>query len=161
MKLLKNILNCFLSFNLIVLPGFGTTTQPEAEERTLDKINTFLKSGTPSDIPFIDYMESFTRDSTQPLKKFDLSEFEGKRVFLGYGVYDKNQNFCKYVEKPGMEDPKLYLQNITTFNKHSYGISMTTMNYDTCVNLANKFNGTPVVITSAAENGFISSKYNL
>jgi hypothetical protein len=160
MKLLKNILNCVLSFNLVVLPAFGSTTEPDVSERTLEKINTFLKSGTPSDIPFIDYMESFTKDSTQPLKRFDLSAYEGKRVFLGYGVYDKNQNFCKYVEKPNMPDPKLYLQNISTFNKHSYALSMTTMNYDSCVNLANKFNGTPVVITSASENNFVSSKYN-
>lgn len=154
----KNLLNVFVSFNLIVLPAFGSSG-PIAEERTLDKINTFLTSGTPSDIPFIDYMDNFVKDSTQPLKQFDLTGFDGKRVFLGYGVYDKEQNFCKYVEKPGMEDPNLYFQKITTFNKHSYALSMTTMNYDTCVNLANNFNGTPVSITSAAENGFVSGKY--
>ena len=160
----KNILNNFLktivSFNLIVLPAFSSpTTGPETDERTLEKIDTFLNAGNPSDIPFIDYMDSFIIDSTQPLKRFDLSAFEGKRIFLGYGVYDKDQNFCKYVEKPGMPDPKIYLQNISTFNKHTYGLSLTTMNYDACVNLANRFNGTPAVITSAAENGYLSGKY--
>lgn len=159
-KIAKHILNIFLGFNLIVLPAFGsTTTGPAVEERTLDKIDTFLKSGEPSDIPFIDYMDSFTNESSQPLKQFDLGQYKGKRVFVGYGIYDKDQNFCKYVEKPGMEDPSLYFQNISTFNKHSYAISLTTMNYDTCVELANKFNGIPVSITSAPENSFVSSKY--
>lgn len=158
-KILKIMLNSFLSFNLIVFPAFANTNEVEADERTLERIDTFLKSGTPSDMPFIDYMDSFIIDNTQPLKRFDLSSFEGKRVFLGYGVYDKEQNFCKYVEKPGMPDPKLYFQNITTFNKHTYALSMTTMNYESCVNLANNFNGVPAVITSAAENGFVSGKY--
>ncbi|MDK2063327.1 hypothetical protein PT447_00135 [Aliarcobacter butzleri] len=159
-KILKIMLNSFLSFNFILFPAFANTNEIEADERTLEKINTFLKSGTPSDIPFIDYMESFANDNSQPLKRFDLSDYEGKKVFLGYGIYDKGQNFCKYVEKPGMPDPKLYFQNITTFNKHTYALSMTTMNYNSCINLANQFNGTPVVITSAPENSFVYSKYN-
>jgi hypothetical protein len=159
-KILQIIMSTIVSFNMITTPVFGSTASSvTTEERTIDKINTFLSSGAPSDIPFIDYMEDFAYDSSQPLKRIDLSGYEGKRLFLGYGVYDKEQNFCKYVEKPGMEDPSLYFENITTFNKHSYAISMTTMNYDTCKQLANDFNGKPVMITSAAENGFVSGKY--
>ena len=153
----KLLLNCFLSFNLVVLPAFAGDIQ--VEERTIDKIDTFLKAGNPSDIPFIDYVESFTYDNIQPLKNFDLSSYIGKKIFLGYGVYDNNQNFCKYVEMPGMEDPKLYFQSFATFNKHSYALSFDTMNYTSCLSLASKFNGTPVSITSAAENGYLSSMF--
>lgn len=159
-KILQIIMTTIVSFNMITTPVFANSnTGITTEERTLEKIDSFLNSGAPSEIPFIDYMEDFAYDSSQPLKRIDLSGYEGKRLFLGYGVYDKEQNFCKYVEKPGMEDPSLYFENITTFNKHSYAISMTTMNYDTCKQLANDFNGKPVMITSAAENGFVSGKY--
>ncbi|KAB7889566.1 C-type lectin domain-containing protein [Poseidonibacter ostreae] len=157
--LIKNLIQIFVCFNLIVAPAFATSA-PTSEERTLDKIDSFLKSSTPSEIPFIDYMDEFVYDSSQPLKRFDLSGYEGKRVFVGYGVYDKQQNFCKYVEKPGSEDIDLFFEKVSTFNKHSYAISMTPMDYQRCVELANDFGGTPVSITSAAENGFLSGKYS-
>ena len=156
--LFKNVIQIFVCFNLVVLPAFANSGI-QSEERTLDKIDSFLKSSKPSEIPFIDYMDAFTHDSSQPLKRFDLSGYEGKRVFVGYGVYDKQQNFCKYVEKPGAGDIDLFFEKSTTFNKHSYAISMTTMDYQRCVNLANDFGGVPISITSAAENGFISGKY--
>lgn len=156
-KTLKLLLSYFLSFNLVVLPAFGDSIQ--VEERTLDKIDTFLKAGKPSDIPFIDYIESFTYDNVQPLKNFDLSKFIGKKIFLGYGIYDREQNFCKYVERPGMEDPNLYFQKHITYNRHTYALSFNPMNYDTCVDLASKFNGIPASITSPSENAFISSMF--
>lgn len=152
-NIFKNIIKTFVSFNLIVLPAFGTG--PETSERTLDKIDVFLKSSSPSDIPFIDYMERFIPDNSQPLKRFDLSSFEGKKVFVGYGVYDAGQNYCKYVEKPGTKDPKLYFDSIIPFNKHTYAISKGTMSYNNCVALANDFGGVPAVITSASENTFV------
>lgn len=156
-KTFRLIISTFISFNLVVLPAFAGDIQ--VEERTIEKIDTFLKAGNPSDIPFIDYVESFTYDNIQPLKNFDLSSYIGKKIFLGYGVYDNQQNFCKYVEKPGMDDPKLHFQSFTTFNKHSYALSFNPMNYSTCVNLASKFNGIPASITSAAENGYLSSMF--
>lgn len=152
-NIFKNFIKTFVSFNLIVLPAFGTT--PDASERTIDKIDTFIKSSAPSDIPFIDYMERFIPDNSQPLKKFDLSAYDTKKIFVGYGVYDAGQNYCKYTEKPGTKDPSLYFDNILSFNKHTYAISKGTMSYDNCVALANDFGGLPAVITSASENTFI------
>lgn len=156
-KTFKLLMSSIVSFNLVILPAFGNGIA--IEERTIDKINTFLKKGNPSDIPFIDYMESFVSDSIQPLKRFDLSEYAGKKIFAGYGIYDSNQNFCKYIEMPGMPKVEDNFIKTATFNKHSYGLSASAMSYNQCVALAAKFNGTPAIITSPAENNFISSTF--
>lgn len=157
-KTVNNIIKAIVSFNLIVLPAFGTTA-PDTSQRTLDKIDTFLKSSSPSDVPFIDYIEKFIPDNTQPLKKFDLSNYTNKKIFVGYGVYDSGQNYCKYVEKPGTRDYTTVLNNVNKFNKHSYATSQETMTYDNCYRLANEFGGKPVSITSEGENSFIQSTY--
>lgn len=157
-KTFKLIISSIVSFNLIVLPAFANSGIA-IEERTIDKIDTFLKKGTPSDIPFIDYVEDFVSDSSQPLKRFDLSEYTGKKIFVGYGVYDSEQNFCKYMEMPGMPKVEDHFIKTATFNKRSYGLSSAAMSYNQCVSLAAKFNGTPAIITSSAENNFISSTF--
>lgn len=77
-KLIKTIMTTFISFNLIYSPVFASESAG-AYERTADKIEQFIKSGKPSDIPFLDYTDNFTSASSQPLKQFDLSSFVGKK----------------------------------------------------------------------------------
>lgn len=159
-KIAKIILNGFISFNLIIAPAFATSTPPSVgiEERTIDKLDTFLKSSKPSNVPFIDYQEQFRQDNVQPLKQINLSKFNGKKIFTGYGLYDINQDHCKYVEAPGVNKELLsQLEKHSVFNLHSYGISKAPMNYNSCIALASKFHGKPVAITSGPENNFVSS----
>lgn len=160
-KLPSLILQQIIIMLLLVNPILAATPGgPEVEERTLERIDAFLNTSAPSDIPFIDYLESFSTESSQPLKQFDLSSFEGKKIYVGYGVYDRDQNFCKYVEKPGAPDIEHYFEKITPFNKHTYAKSLSTMSYESCQALAADFGGKPVSITSSAENAFVYSQFS-
>lgn len=158
-KILSLVLQQFMALNLIMSPIMAADSEIVLQERTLSRIDGFLKSSSPSDIPFIDYVEQFRTESSQPLKNFNLTGYEGKKVYVGYGTYDEEQNFCRYVEKPGVGDINTYFEKIRTFNKKSYAKSLTTMSYNSCLSLAASFGGKPVSITSTAENAFVYSTY--
>ncbi len=162
-KIVKLALNGLISFNLIITPAFATSTPPSVgiEERTINKLDTFLKSSKPSDVPFIDYQEQFRPDNVQPLKQINLSNFSGKKIFAGYGLYDVNQDHCKYVEAPGVDKELVSQFHVNgIFNLHSYGISKTPMSYDNCIALAAKFKSKPTAVTSASENNFVTSLWS-
>lgn len=137
-----------------------------SQERTIEQINSFLSSGEPSDIPFVDYMEQFQKQETQPLKLFDLSTYTGKQVYVGYGTFDAGQKYCKYVEQPGLSPTtnaadviETYFTNNSSFNKHTYAVSINKMSLSQCQNLVDHFGGIIATPTSLAESGFLSSRY--
>jgi hypothetical protein len=155
--MIKKIINNLLIIALLYSNGFATGIK--ATERTNETIKDFLKSGNPSDLPFIDYMDSFQYDRTQPLKKFNLSSFPNKKVFVGYGIYDAEQNFCKYIDNGVSIKIKEDYENIRKYNYHSYAISKTPHTLQGCINDAIKFGGQLVSIDSEAENQYITTTF--
>lgn len=165
--MLKNIsislINQILILLLIVNPMTSLANNDiEVEERTLEKINTFLKTSEPSDIPFIDYNESFINEiGIKILNDFDLSSYEGKKIFSGYGIYDSNQNYCKYVElTENTEELSMHFEKVHSFNNHTYARSLSTKTYDECLALTEQFGGSPFIPNNAAENSFVNSVYS-
>lgn len=160
--MLKQILNLFLIFQLIIGQNFLYAEDPQSYQRTNAQIDAFMKTASPSDIPFVEYMENFVKSNTKPVQNYDLSPYIGKKAFIAYGVFDKGQNFCKYVEKPDLGTEKIEdsFQLISKFNNRSYAMAPNQMSYGACLDLTNKFGGYPVVITSDAENAYISSRFN-
>jgi len=165
---IKNFLLSTVVLQLIFGQTIAYAANPDigAQEQTINQINEFMKTSEPSDIPFVDYMEKFVFDHTQPLKRFNLSSFQGKQVYIGYGVYDQDQKYCKYIEQPGL-DPNgqasdrvdTYFTNISSFNQHQYAISIDPMSFSECMNKVNKFGGYMASPTSVAESGFLGSKF--
>ncbi len=166
-KTFSNFLTTFLSFQLIVGQNFIYAADTAGSyDRTNQQIESFMKNSVPSEIPFIEYMEQFVRSHTKPIEGYNLNQFVGKKAFVGYGVYDKGQNFCKYIEQPGLDPTKAtdkletYFTTFGSFNNRSYAVSLNQMSYDNCVQLTNKFGGYPVSISNYAENAYVAGRYS-
>jgi len=163
----KNFILGLITFQLTIGSSLAYADPISTQERTNDLINDFLRNATPSDLPFVDYLDSFTHDKIQPIKQFDLSSYNGKQIYVGYGVFDQDQKYCKYVEQPGL-DPvhnasdkiTTYFTSIGTFNKHSYAMSINKMTFQECQDKVDHFGGYIATPTSLAENGFLSGRYS-
>lgn len=162
-KFKKSLIFLLISYQLIIgqtLVYAGSLNNGiSSEERVLDDIDTLMKSADPSEIPFIDYLEDFTTDNTQPIKEYDLTEFLGKKVYIGYGIYDAGEKYCKFVEMPNApeQDMSIPFDDFKVFNNRSYAISKDMMSYGACESLVQSYGGVVATPTNSGENSFIGS----
>lgn len=132
-----------------------------AFNRNDELIKNITTSSKPSDLPIAGVSDFFDKEKVHLIQDFDLSKYIGKNVFVGYGVYDEEQDHCKFVEQPGVD--KAFYDSVIhfseNFNQHAYAITQENMSYAQCKSLANKLGGYPVIPDSAAENAFISANF--
>lgn len=158
----KRAISGVISFNLIFTSvAQSAITAISDQNRTTDIIINITKSGAPSELPVANTSTFFDTNNIHLIDNFDLSSYAGKKIFLGYGVYDGSESNCKFVEKPGkMEmDYRGAFAKLKSFNQHSYGISNNRMTYHECQLLADDFGGHVIAVDSAAENGFLSGTF--
>ncbi|CAA6815393.1 MAG: Unknown protein [uncultured Campylobacterales bacterium] len=120
-------------------------------------------------LPYGYYDPALYRSSMTAFKDKDLSSYGDKHIFGGYGLYDKSENNCKFMEinPTGESDWKSfeinYENNITVADK-TYAISLNTMSYSSCLAEANKYHGTVYTPENSVENNKVSNdnffKYN-
>lgn len=158
---IKKAISYFLVFSLTFSNAVFAADGNEAVQRTKETIETMLKSSKPSDMPIAGVSDFFAKEKVHLIKNFDLSQYVGKKVFVGYGIYDRNEEHCKFIEQPGVvrADYDLSFHYNEKFNEHSYGVSHKTMNYSECKSLASKLGGRPLVLDSAGEGAFISGNF--
>ena len=166
--MLKRILSIFVSISLLNTQVFASI---EVIDRNSTTIANYLYNANPTDLPYAEYNDNFIHQMTKLIDQLNLSQYEGKYIYIGYGVFDKNNNYCKYVELPTLSPETNSADNVysivppnfdqTTeahYNNHTYAKSRQKMTYKQCLELTNKFGGYPVVVTSRAEDVFLKSK---
>ena len=175
-KLFKRLLNVLIYSTLIGDYSFAFSSKNNGTtdtilDRNKTEITNYLYNAHSTKIPYASYSDDFINQTTKILDQFNLKKYNGKYIYAGYGVFDKNNNYCKYVELPSLNPVSNPSDNIfsispanfdkTTlvhFQNHSYAKSLNTMTYEECSKLANKFGGYPVVINSPIEDTFIQNK---
>lgn len=95
-----------------------------------------------SDIPYGYYTDSLAPQMIKIIGSLDMSSESGKRLFAGYGVYDKKEKHCKYLDT-GIDkhDFDLKFEKLKTYNGHSYAISRNAMTLSECKALTASFSG--------------------
>lgn len=154
-----------ITFSISLIFLFQHTLQAatgiSAENRTIEISTNISKSSVPSDLPVMGFSNFFDKEKINLIDGFDLTAYVGKKVFVGYGIYDKGEDNCKFLEKPGVSkndyDSSFSIKN--KFNQHTYAVSKSRMTYGECVSLGDRFGGYPVIMDSAAENYFINSEF--
>lgn len=167
--MLKKILNFFIFISLINVQIFASSIS--VVDRNNTEINNYLYNSNPTELPYAEYDDNFIHKTTKLIDQLNLNKYKNKYIYVGYGVFDKNNKYCKYVELPTLfptSNPGDNVYSIvppnfdeTTeahYNNHTYAKSRKKMTYQQCLNLTNKFGGYPVVITNRAEDAFIESK---
>ena len=161
----KKLISFSLIFNFLFvyqMEAFtGVSNDINDTTRTVEVIQQMIQSGAPSDLPVAGVSSFFDKEHVHLIRNFDLSQYIGKKIFVGYGIYDTGQENCKFVEQPGVTELtyKTAFAATENFNQHSYAISMNRMDYSSCKALATQYGGTPVIIDSSAENMFMASKF--
>jgi len=159
----KSFIMIIISYQLIIGQTFLYAGSMEDgvvdQQRTVDQIDDLMKTADPSDIPFIDYLEDFSIDHTQPIKEYDLSEYNGKKIYIGYGIYDGDEKYCKFVEMPTPPSTSIdaAFDDVKVFNNRSYAISKSRMGYDSCESLTASYGGIVAAPTNSGENSFMGS----
>ena len=160
-KLRKTILNV-VSFILITeQPLFAALSGLDVHSRSFNPVTQITQDSNVSNLPVADIEDSFSKTSINFNDPMDLSSYIGKKVFVGYGIYDAGEKNCKFIEQPGTTRVQ-YENNFAfweTFNNHTYAISKTPMSYSECRTLANTMGGYPVIPDDASENGYIASRF--
>jgi len=167
-KILQNTFNIILSVSLIASQSFANLS---VIDRNKTSITNYLYNANPTDLPYADYNSNFIRETIKILDQLNLSNYADKYIYVGYGVFDKSDNYCKFVELPTLspktnpEDnifsvvpPNFDETTLLSFNNHSYVKSRQKMTYQQCLELTNKFGGYPVVISSSTEDLFVKQK---
>jgi len=158
----KKIILLVISLNLIIVQPLSAATGIGANERTSDLSIEMIKSGEPSDLPIAGVEDFFEKEHFSFIENFDLSSYLGKQIFVGYGIYDVNQENCKYLEVPGISenDFNLVFTKYGKYNLHSYGlVSMAGLSFSSCQTIANNFGGEVVVIDDRSENGYVANRF--
>jgi len=162
-KNLKNFFSFLIVFNLVFTQTINATgiTGINSTNRTVDISQDMIRSDTPSDLPVAAVSDFFDKEEIDLIRNYDISGYTGKKIFVGYGIYDTAQDNCKFIEQPGVSEID-YDSNfafVHTFNQHSYAISMQRKTYSECQSLGDRFGGYPVVVDSHAENGFLKNMF--
>lgn len=160
-KFLNKIIVTSVIFSILFTNTAQALTAITADNRTTEVIVNITKSGEPSDLPVASVSDFFDKENIHLLQNFDLSAYTGKKVFVGYGLYDTKEENCKFIEKPGLSklDYEANFPKNANFNQHSYAISKVRIPYSSCKALGTQFGGYPVAIDSAAENMFLAGTF--
>lgn len=145
-----------VSQNLLFAAG-----EIKEHKRTNDMLDQITKSTKPSDLAIVGITDHFQKESPNLISDMDLSGKIGKKIFVGYGIYDIGEKNCKYVEQPGVSktDYDEVIRHIGSFNGHTYGYAKGKYTFGQCKALAKRLGGNPVMIQSHSEASYIASTF--
>jgi len=161
----KKYLNLILGFTLI----FNQTALMSADfvgisvdQRAQEISNMILYSDQPSDLPVAGISEYFDKENINLIKDMDVSQYDGMKIFAGYGIFDQEQDNCQYIGVPGKTDQDFIndFNDINKYNYHSYGLYKNRVTFDQCFAITAEYGGYPVIPDSSSENYFIKRNYS-
>lgn len=151
---MPKMIRIFYVVLLLATTAFATDVlirPPEVQEDV-------VSASQPSDLPFGAYYDSFVRETRQIIDALDLSVGAGKRLFVGYGLYDIDEQYCKYVPMPGQDIDKfntLFYLDVER-NGHTYFMSRETMTYSECRAAAETYGAQVIVPETEAEINYLA-----
>lgn len=124
-------------------------------ERKDDIVNDSVSSS----IPYSFHYENFQNSVIKSFDKLDLSAHGDKRLFVGYGLSDKTDKNCYFVDNAANKNILRDFEEPIVVSGKSYAISRSTMSYSNCKNLAVTFAGYVYNPMSASEDSEIKKYF--
>jgi hypothetical protein len=147
----KKTLLSVIASSLFASSLFGEQVVVERDRNT-----SVVGGGAVSDIPYGYYIDSLSPQMMKVIDRLDLSAEEERRLFVGYGVYDKEDKHCKNLEIGiTQHDFDLRFHRLKSYNGHSYAISRDPMSFTDCQALTAQFGGYVFIPGNHAENDAI------
>jgi len=130
-------------------------------EITINKrSDTIINSNTPTSLNYGYYFDKFQAQTIKLFDKLDLSNYKNKTLYVGYGVYDKQENYCKYLDVDyNKKNFKQYFTTIKVLNKKTYAISLKKYSLSDAKKLVSRFSGYIVAPNSITLNNTLNNIY--
>lgn len=143
----SKIIKHSLLFLLVSSILYGATT---ATTRVGDVKNDSISSS----VPYSFHYEKFQSSTIKTFSDLDLSAHSEMKLFMGYGLSDKKEQNCYYVDHAANANVLTDFEAPKVINDKSYLVSRAKMTYSNCKNLATRYAGyvyTPNSITRDSE----------
>lgn len=127
---------------LALVLSFSVFSQAEQIVKDRNASVEIMDGSKVSDIPYGYYTDALSPQMIKIIGSLNMSAESNKRLFAGYGVYDKQEKNCKYLDT-GIEqhDFDLKFEKLKTFNGHSYAISRDALTLSQCKALTATYSG--------------------
>lgn len=115
-----------------------------------NNIDQYIRSGDSVDLtkgtkvtnmPYGYFIGQFGKSSIKGYDKIDLSDYENKKLLVGYGVYDIKDENCRYLDIPSNSTFDIAFEHRFVLNNSTYGLSRDKMTYSQCVSKVAQYNG--------------------
>lgn len=112
-----------------------------------------------SNVPYAFHYKKFEKNIVKLFNRKNLTSYKDMPLFLGYGLADKNEKNCYFVDLEANKNIYSDFMNVKTEFKKSYLISKYKMNYDECKSLSRKYGGYVYSPNTYMLDGTISKIY--
>jgi len=109
----------------------------ERESNSVDLIHGSRITNT----PYGGFIDSFEKIKSRQIENADVSKYDNKRIFVGYGIYDSNDDYCKYLDLPSNSTFDIAFENRTVIGDKTYAISRDKMTYEECLSKVSSYGG--------------------
>lgn len=123
--------------------------------RTDDIKNNSLSS----DVPYTFHYKKFQPATIVMFNKEDLGQYGGLFLFIGYGMSDKKEQNCYYVNYNNNKNILNDFDTPMVIGKKSYAVSRSRMTYDRCKSLTAKYAGYVYSPFSATEDSVVKKQF--
>lgn len=157
--MLSNAISRLILLTLIHISLFAST---DIELHVREGSGVDLTSGSKvTDTPYGYYVSSFGKNSIKAYNQIDLSAYPNKKLLVGYGIYDIQDDNCRYLDVPSNKNMKLDFEKIFTFGDSTYAISRNKYTYTECANKAAQYSGLVWTPNNANEMAHVTDKLGL
>ncbi|WP_294961498.1 interleukin-like EMT inducer domain-containing protein [Sulfurimonas sp.] len=146
-------------FILILLFPLLLSAENTLYERDVSGVN--LISGTKAtDMPYGYYVEQFSKSSIKAFENIDLSLYSDKKLLIGFGTYDIDEENCRYLDVPSNSSMPTDFKNISTLGNETYAVSRIRMSYTQCKALVATYSGYVYTPKDASNYTAVLNKLN-
>lgn len=112
----------------------------DADIRSQSTVN-LVKGSKTTNIPYGYFVSDFGKSSIKGFDKIDLSNYPDKHLLVGYGVYDINEENCRYLDVPSNKTFDTDFSYRTIIGKNTYGVSRKKYSYSKCLSKVAQYSG--------------------
>ena len=134
-----------------------------AANNVVERDNTdvnLLEGGKATDMSYGYYIKNFQKTSMKAFENVDLSQYPDKRLLVGYGVYDVNEQNCRYLDVPSNSSIDVDFENLTVLGNRTYAVSRNKVTFSDCKALAAQYSGYVYTPKNGSSYGSVLKQIN-
>ena len=106
-----------------------------------------------SNLPYGYYLPQFQKSTIKLFDKLNFSSYGDKQIYIGFGVFDREDNNCKYIDAGNnKENFELDFEKIIALEDKTFAISRNRMSFNACKTRVNSYSGYVATPSSASIN---------